>query len=123
MSGEWAPLFWFAQIVGLLLPLIILLFNKGRKPLPMFFVGIMVMIGSWWKRYIIVTPTLLHPFLPIEGVPESWHHYSPSMHEWAITFATLAMGLLIITLLVRFLPVIPIQRTAEEQELLNPDKN
>jgi len=123
VSGEWAPLFWFAQIVGLLLPLILLLFKKGRKPFPMFIVGVMVMVGSWWKRYIIVTPTLLHPFLPIEGVPESWHHYSPSMHEWAITFATLAMGLLIITLLVRFLPVIPIQRTAEEQELLNPDKN
>jgi len=80
------------------------------------------MVGSWWKRYIIVTPTLLHPFLPIEGVPESWHHYFPSMHEWVITSGTLAMGLLIITLLVRILPVIPIQRTAEEQDLLNTDK-
>jgi molybdopterin-containing oxidoreductase family membrane subunit len=122
VSGEWAPLFWFAQVVGLLLPIIILLFKQGRKPGPMFIVGLMVMVGSWWKRYIIVTPTLLHPFLPIEGVPESWHHYFPSMHEWVITSGTLAMGLLIITLLVRILPVIPIQRTAEEQDLLNTDK-
>ena len=118
VSGEYAPLFWFAQIVGLILPIFILLFKKGRKPLPMFIVGLMVVVGSWWKRYIIVTPTLLHPFLPIEGVPESWHHYFPSMHEWLITAATLAMALLIITLMVRFLPVIPIQRTADEQELL-----
>jgi molybdopterin-containing oxidoreductase family membrane subunit len=44
------------------------------------------------------------------------------MHEWVITSGTLAMGLLIITLLVRILPVIPIQRTAEEQDLLNTDK-
>ncbi len=123
VSGEWAPLFWFAQVVGLLLPILILLFKKGRKPGPMFIVGIMVMVGSWWKRYIIVTPTLLHPFLPIEGVPESWHHYFPSMHEWVITSGTLAMCLLIITLLVRILPVIPIQRTAEELDLLNTDKN
>ena len=122
VSGEWAPLFWFAQVVGLLLPILILLFKQGRKPGPMFIVGLMVMVGSWWKRYIIVTPTLLHPFLPIEGVPESWHHYFPSMHEWVITSGTLAMGLLIITLLVRILPVIPIQRTAEEQDLLNTDK-
>ena len=118
VSGEYAPLFWFAQIVGLILPIFILLFKKGRKPLPMFIVGLMVVVGSWWKRYIIVTPTLLHPFLPIEGVPESWHHYFPSLHEWLITAATLAMALLIITLMVRFLPVIPIQRTADEQELL-----
>ena len=95
ISGEYAPLFWFAQIVGLILPLIILIFKKGRKPLSMFIVGLMVVVGSWWKRYIIVTPTLLHPFLPIEGVPESWHHYFPSMHEWLITAATLAMALLI----------------------------
>lgn len=121
--GEWAPLFWFAQIVGLLLPLIIMLFKKGRKPLPMFIVGLMVVLGSWWKRYIIVIPTLLHPFLPIEGVPESWHHYFPSIHEWLITIATLAMALLIITLLVRFLPVIPIQKTANEKQLKRISKN
>ena len=118
ISGEYALLFWFAQIVGLILPIIILIFKKGRKPFPMFIVGLMVVVGSWWKRYIIITPTLLHPFLPIEGVPESWHHYFPSLHEWLITLATLAMALLIITFLVRFIPMIPIQRTADEKELL-----
>lgn len=123
VSGEYSFLFWFAQVVGLLLPIIILLFKKGRKPLPMFIVGLMVVVGSWWKRFIIVTPTLLHPFLPIEGVPESWHHYFPSMHEWLITIGTLAMSLLIITVLVRYLPVVPIQRTIDEQELLKTDKN
>lgn len=89
----------------------------------MLIVGLMVVIGSWWKRFIIVTPTLLHPFLPIEGVPESWHHYFPSLHEWLITIATLAMALLIITLLVRYLPVIPIQRTYDEQDLVQFDKS
>ena len=120
--GDYAPIFWFAQIVGLLLPIIILLFKKGRKPGAMLVVGFMVVIGSWWKRYVIVTPTLLHPFLPIEGVPESWHHYFPSLHEWLITGATLAMALLIITLLVRYLPVIPIQRTLDERKILKTDK-
>ena len=123
ISGEYAPLFWFAQIVGLILPLIIILFNKGRKPFPMFIVGLMVVVGSWCKRYIIVTPTLLHPFLPIEGVPESWHHYFPSMHEWVITVGTLAMSLLIITLLIRYLPAVPIHRTYKEQKDLRTDKN
>jgi molybdopterin-containing oxidoreductase family membrane subunit len=123
ISGEYAFLFWFSQIVGLILPLIILLFKKGRKPFPMLIVGLMVVVGSWWKRFVIVTPTLLHPFLPIEGVPESWHHYFPSMHEWIITIATLAMALLIITLLVRYLPVIPIQRTYDEQGFVKFNKS
>lgn len=122
ISGEYAPIFWFVNVGGLVIPIVIMLFKQGRKPLPMFFIGLLVVIGSWWKRYLIVTPTLLHPFLPIQGVPEAWHHYFPSIHEWLITIATLAMALLIITLLVRYLPIIPIQRTAEEQNLIEPDK-
>lgn len=117
-TGHYATLFWLVTVGGLIVPILVLLFKKGRKPLPMFFIGLIVVIASWWKRYVIVTPTLLHPFLPIQGVPESWHHYFPSFHEWIITIATLAMALLIITLLVRYLPAIPIQRTADEQALL-----
>lgn len=121
-TGSYSMLFWLVTVVGLILPTLLLFFKKGRKPLPMFFIGLIVVIGSWWKRFIIITPTLLHPFLPIEGVPESWRHYFPSLHEWIITVATLAMALLIITLLVRYLPVIPIQRTADERELVSNDK-
>jgi len=118
-TGSYSTLFWLVTIVGLIIPTIVLLFKKGRRPLPMFYVGMIVVIGSWWKRFIIVTPTLLHPFLPIQGVPESWHHYFPSLHEWVITVATLAMALLMITLMVRYLPVIPIQRTADEKNIID----
>ena len=121
-TGQYAHLFWFVIIGGLVIPIFALMFKKGRKPLPMFFIGLLVVLGSWWKRFLIVTPTLLNPFLPMQGVPESWHHYFPSLHEWLITGATLAMALLIITLLVRFLPVIPIQRTADEEDLLKTNK-
>ncbi len=115
-TGDYAFPFWLVTIVGLVAPALILLFNGGRKPKSMFVLSLLVVLGSWWKRYIIVTPTLLHPFLPIQGVPESWRSYFPSLHEWLITGATLAMALLIITVLVRHLPVIPIQRTADEQK-------
>ena len=121
-SGQFAPLFWFVNIGGLIIPIIVLLFKKGRKPLTMFFIALLVVVGSWWKRFLIVTPTLLHPFLPVQGVPESWHHYFPSFHEWTITIATLAMALLIITALVRYLPIIPIQRTADEQGQIETEK-
>ncbi|WP_142784160.1 NrfD/PsrC family molybdoenzyme membrane anchor subunit [Changchengzhania lutea] len=122
-SGTYSILFWAVTLLGLVLPIIILLFKAGRKPLPMFIIGLTVVVGAWWKRYLIVTPTLLHPFLPIQGVPESWHHYFPSLHEWLITIATLAMAFLIITILVRYLPVIPIQRTIDEQALLKTNNN
>lgn len=115
-TGEFAPVFWFAILIGIVLPIIMLLFRWGRKPLPMFIAGIMVVVGAWFKRYLIVTPTLLHPFLPMHDAPESYHHYFPSWEEWAISMGSLAGALLIITFFVRVFPIIPIHETIVENE-------
>ena len=121
--GHYSYMFWFVLIGGLVLPVIFLIFPKGRKPLPLFIIAVVVVITSWWKRYLIVVPALLHPFLPIQGVPESWHSYFPSPHEWAIVSGTLAAALLIITILVRYLPIIPIHRTAKELGILDNENS
>ncbi|CAN5831211.1 polysulfide reductase NrfD [soil metagenome] len=114
-TGEYSTMFWFAIMVGMIIPIIILLFKKGRKPLPMFIAGVMIVVGAWFKRYLIVTPTLLHPFLPMQNVPESYKHYFPSWEEWAIAMGSMAGVLLIITFIVRIYPIIPIQETITEQ--------
>ena len=113
-AGEYAPLFWFAITVGMVIPIVILLFKKGRKPLPVFIAGIMVVVGAWFKRYLIVTPTLLHPFLPMSDVPDSYRHYFPSWEEWAIAIGSLAGALLVITFFARIFPIIPIHETLTE---------
>ena len=115
-TGEFAPVFWFAITTAMIIPILILLFKKGRKPLPAFVAGCLVVIGSWFKRYLIVTPTLLHPFLPMQDVPASYRHYFPSWEEWAIAIGSLAGALLIITLFARIFPIIPIQETITETE-------
>ena len=114
-TGEFALMFWFAIMVGMIIPICIMLFRKGRKPLPMFIAGIMVVIGAWFKRYLIVTPTMLHPFLPMEDVPEKFLHYFPSWEEWAIAMGSMAGVLLIITFFARIYPIIPIQETITEK--------
>ena len=114
-TGEFAILFWFAIAVGMVIPILILLFKGGRKPLPMFIAGVMIVVGAWFKRYLIVTPTLLHPILPMQDVPASYHHYFPSWEEWAIAIGSLAGALLIITLFARIFPIVPIQETITEK--------
>jgi molybdopterin-containing oxidoreductase family membrane subunit len=114
-TGEYAPLFWFAIFIGMIIPIIMLLFKKGRRPLPVFIAGVMVVVGAWFKRYLIVTPTLLHPFLPMQNVPESYHHYFPSWEEWAIAIGSLSGALLVITFFARIYPIIPIHETITEQ--------
>jgi Ni/Fe-hydrogenase subunit HybB-like protein len=115
-AGEFAPMFWFAILIGMVVPISIILFPKGRKPMPMFVAGIMVVVGAWFKRYLIVTPTMLHPFLPKYDAPERYSHYFPSWEEWAIAMGSLAGMLLIITFFVRVFPIISIYKTIEQYE-------
>ncbi|HVM89840.1 MAG TPA: NrfD/PsrC family molybdoenzyme membrane anchor subunit [Puia sp.] len=115
-TGEFSVPFWFAISTSMFLPIFILMFRKGRRPLPAFIAGLFVVIGSWFKRYLIVTPTLLHPFLPMRDVPANYKHYFPTWEEWAIAMGSLAGAMLIITILARIFPIIPIQETIDEFE-------
>jgi molybdopterin-containing oxidoreductase family membrane subunit len=124
MYGDYAPMFWSVQILGMVLPMILLMFKWGRKPGVLSLISVVVIVGAWFKRYLIVVPTLSHPYIPTDRVPESWIHYNPTFPEWTITAATLAAALMIITLLVRYFPVIPVQETLEEMELdSSPEDN
>ncbi|WP_258103579.1 NrfD/PsrC family molybdoenzyme membrane anchor subunit [Marinoscillum sp. MHG1-6] len=112
-TGEFSTIFWAVIGLGMILPTIVLLIPKGRQPVPLVIMSILIVVGAWFKRYLIVTPTLLHPFLPIEDAPESYSHYIPTIPEVMITVGSLAGALLIMTFFTRFLPIIPI---SEEEE-------
>jgi Ni/Fe-hydrogenase subunit HybB-like protein len=115
-TGDYSKVFWFALSTAIFIPILILVNKKGRRPLPAFIAGCLVVIGSWFKRYLIVTPTLLNPLLPMRDVPDSYRHYFPSWQEWAIAMGSLAGMMLIITIFARLLPIIPIQETIDEME-------
>lgn len=115
--GGYAPLFWATQIIGMIIPIIVLLFKKGRKPFPIFIMAIFVILGAWFKRYLIVVPTMLHPLTPMSRLPEAAKHYLPTFAEWSITSATLAGALLVITIFVRYFPIISIWELAEERDV------
>lgn len=118
--GREAPLFWATQIGGMIIPLILLLFKVFRKPLPLFIISLLVIIFAWTKRMLIIIPTQFNPTLPMQNVPESWHHYIPTYYESVITLMTIAIVLLIITWFAKFFPLVPIWETARENGHENP---
>jgi Ni/Fe-hydrogenase subunit HybB-like protein len=116
-TGHEAVMFWLVQVGGLILPIILLIFSYFRKPLPMMLISVAVIVGAWFKRYLIVIPTQEHPFLPIQHVPHNFMVYSPTLIESLITVAPFILVLMIITILSKFFPVIPIYETAKEHGL------
>lgn len=117
-SGEYAWLFWGVQIFGLILPIFLLLFKSFRKPLPLVVVGIFVLIGSWLKRYIIVIPVQEHPFLPIQHVPENFMAYTPTLIEILISIAPIILVLMIVSVLSKLFPIVPVWETALQKGLI-----
>ena len=119
LVGEYALLFWIVQIVGMIAPILLMIFRPFRKPVPLFVISILIVIGAFLKRFLIVTPTLLHPFLPIQNYPESYHHYHPTFSEMIITVGSIAGIALIISLFIKLFPIIPISETAHEKGFSN----
>jgi molybdopterin-containing oxidoreductase family membrane subunit len=117
LTGHEAVMFWLVQIGGLIIPIILLIFSYFRKPLPMMLIAVAVIVGAWFKRYLIVVPTQEHPFLPIQHVPENFMVYTPTLIESLITIAPFILVLMIVTVLSKFFPVIPIYETAHERGL------
>jgi molybdopterin-containing oxidoreductase family membrane subunit len=122
LAGKHALLFWSVQLFGLIIPIILLLFKKIRTSGPMLVISIFVVLGSWFKRYLIVVPTQEHPFLPIQNVPENFIIYKPTLIETAITVGSFIMVLMIISVLAKLFPVIPIWETAHEKGIHEPEK-
>lgn len=128
-TGHFAPMFWLVQIGGLILPIILLLFKRMRKPVPSMLIGISVIVAAFFKRYLITVPTMLHPHLPVQNVPENFATYWPNGIEWAITAMAIAGAILVITILAKLFPVMPIWEIAhdngisdEELKNYNPEE-
>lgn len=115
-TGHHALLFWGVQILGLIVPLLLMFFKRFRRPLPAMIISIFVIIGAWLKRYIIVVPTQEHPYLPMEGVPHEWLVYKPTLIEIAITLASIILVLIIITVLSKLFPVVSIWEMAHKDD-------
>jgi molybdopterin-containing oxidoreductase family membrane subunit len=76
-------------------------------------VSVLILIGLWAKRYMIVVPTLETPFLPVQDTRMDWVNYSPSWVELSLTVSGFALIILIFTIASRIAPILPV---AEMQE-------
>jgi len=114
LGGHDSTLYWSVQVIGLLVPFFLLMIPQFRKPLPITVLSFFIFVGAWFKRYLIVVPSQLEPYFPIQNVPEKFHHYSATTAEIAITVGSFVLVLIIMTFLSKVIPLIPIWEVKEE---------
>jgi molybdopterin-containing oxidoreductase family membrane subunit len=69
----------------------------------LFAVSIIVLIGMWLERFVIVITSLHRDFLP-----SSWGMYTPTVWDWATYAGTIGLFATLMYLFIRFLPMISI---------------
>ncbi len=81
----------------------VLWFKRVRcSPLALFFVSILINIGMWTERFVIVVSSLARDY-----VPAAWGVFVPTVWDWAFLFGTFGLFASLMFLFIRALPIIP----------------
>ncbi len=104
MAGPYAPVYWLLIACNIAIPLPLLWSSKIRKSVAaLFIISLVVQLGMWLERFIIVVTSLHRDFLP-----SSWGMYSPTSTDWALLFGTIGLFFTLFYLFIRYLPMISI---------------
>jgi Ni/Fe-hydrogenase subunit HybB-like protein len=110
--------FWAWVAFGLFVPFGLLLMPSRRSLGAIVTASVLINIGMYVKRYLIVVPTMKTPHIPAEAAGETIVYF-PNLIEWSITLGALAFFLLLFTLFSRAFPIVSIWEAAEE--IIEPD--
>ncbi|MGI8786087.1 MAG: NrfD/PsrC family molybdoenzyme membrane anchor subunit [Acidobacteriota bacterium] len=103
MRGPYAPLYWALIGCNVLTPQL-LWFRRVRDNVVLLFVlSIVVNVGMWLERFVIIVTSLHRDFLP-----SSWGMFTPTVWDWATFVGTIGLFLSLLFLFIRFLPMISI---------------
>ncbi len=103
MTGPYAPFYWTLVFCNIITPQFLWFKRIRTTPLILWVVSIVVNIGMWLERFVIVVTSLHRDFLP-----SSWSMYWPTVWDWAVFVGTLGLFMTLIFLFIRVLPMITI---------------
>jgi molybdopterin-containing oxidoreductase family membrane subunit len=103
MFGPYWYMYWVLIFCNIITPQW-LWFRKVRTtPILLFAVAMVVNVGMWLERFVIVVTSLHRDFLP-----SSWGRYAPTFWDWSTFLGTIGLFLSLLFLFLRFLPMISI---------------
>ncbi|MGH7176734.1 MAG: NrfD/PsrC family molybdoenzyme membrane anchor subunit [Tepidisphaeraceae bacterium] len=116
MFGPYATAFWLLILCNVLTPQL-LWFKSIRQSVKwMFVLSLVVNVGMWLERFVIIVVSLHRDFLP-----SAWKMYYPTFWDFSMFFGSIGLFLCLFLLFIRLLPVISIfemrelvEKTSEE---------
>ena len=103
IGGPYRHMYWALLFCNLLAPQV-LWFRRVRRSIPaLFLVAMIVNVGMWLERYVIVVVSLSRDYLP-----SSWGLYHGTIFDWATYVGSIGLFIALLFLFIRLLPMISI---------------
>lgn len=99
--GPYAWAYWIMVSCNVLSPQLFWVRKFRTNIILSFIVSIIVNIGMWFERFVIIVTSLNRDFLP-----SSWHYYSPQKWDFIFFIGSFGLFFTLFLLFIKYLPVI-----------------
>jgi molybdopterin-containing oxidoreductase family membrane subunit len=106
--GAYAPLYWAMLSCNVVLPQVLWWRRVRRNARALFALSLVINLGMWMERLLIVVQSLHHDFLP-----SSWRLFVPTAWDWVFLLGSLCAFTWLFLLFIRVLPAIAISEMRE----------
>jgi Ni/Fe-hydrogenase subunit HybB-like protein len=107
-TGPYAPLYWAMLLFNVILPQSFWFQAVRRSVLLICLIAILINVGMWLERILIIWMTLSHDYMP------SMHRlFFPAAADWLFLFAPLGFFAFLFLVFARLLPTISIHEVRE----------
>ncbi len=103
LKGPYSPLYWLLIACNIVIPQSLWSRRLRRNIAWLFAMSLVVNIGMWLERFVIVVVSLSRDF-----TPSAWGMYIPTRWDWATYLGTFGLFFTLFYLFIRFLPMISI---------------
>jgi molybdopterin-containing oxidoreductase family membrane subunit len=102
-TGAYAPVYWTMIAFNVLLPQVLWWRRARRHALGLFVLSIVINLGMWMERVMIVVQSLHRDFLP-----SSWGLFIPTRWDWIFLVGSICAFVWLFLVFIRVLPAISI---------------
>ncbi|MGJ0503369.1 MAG: NrfD/PsrC family molybdoenzyme membrane anchor subunit [Methylocystis sp.] len=99
ITGELAPIYWATILFNVLAPQLMWWRRVRLSEMLVLPISLVVIVGMWCERYVIVVMSLRHTHLP-----SAWGGYTPTIWDWLTLFGTIGLFIAGFLIAIRLLP-------------------
>jgi Ni/Fe-hydrogenase subunit HybB-like protein len=103
LTGPYAPVYWTLILCNIVIPQALWFTRVRTNVAVLFIIALVVNIGMWLERFVIVVTSLHRDFLP-----SAWGNYAPTFWDLSTFIGTIGLFVSLLFLFLRFLPMISI---------------